>query len=253
MGHNRAGAKVQAAAGASSAAGPRKAYLEERLAAGSWSAVASTRELKERGYKELLLQGRIVCGAHEEDFGRERHKVLRAQFGPLGVGVEGGPARFPRCAVFVGEKVNERVRIVEVLPDGHHVHAAFLEHVNLSFPEPPVQFVDAAFELAHAISRRIYGVHAQFKATRILGCVLAEVALDVRAARCRRTLRSALAGGGRLSGLRVGRRENALGREKVEAKACYRNAERKTRKCETCYHSSIGHTSLLSEVVCPRR
>src|SRR5436305_10435665 len=84
---------------------------------------------------EHLLQRRVIGGAHERDLAVERHEILQAQFGPLGIGIEGGPSGFTRGAVFIGKEVDERVRVIKVLPYGHNVDAVLFEYLDLAFAE----------------------------------------------------------------------------------------------------------------------
>ena len=73
------------------------------------------------------------------------------------------PSRFPGRAILIGEKINKRFGISQVLPYSHHVHAALLEYVDLAFSKPLVQVVDIAFEITLTNAAFVDGLHPQFE------------------------------------------------------------------------------------------
>ena len=83
----------------------------------------------------VLLQRRIIRGAHEVDLRGERNKILVSQFSPLGIGIEFIPSLVPGRTILVREKINQCFWISQVLPYGHDVHAVLLEYLDLAFSE----------------------------------------------------------------------------------------------------------------------
>src|SRR5262249_36051632 len=130
---------------------------------------------------EILLQWRVVRCAHEGDRAVERNEILQPQLGPLRISVKRRPSCFSCRAVFIRKEVNQSVRIIEVLPNSHHVHAVLLEHLDLALAESLVQLIDSALELTNAVARLVYLVETYFEAARVLCGVPAELAFDVRA------------------------------------------------------------------------
>src|SRR5436190_19073326 len=76
----------------------------------------------------LLFERRVIGRTHHVNLGGQRYEILRSQFGPLGVGIEQGPSCVSGRPILIREEINQRVRISEVLPYGHDVHATLLKY-----------------------------------------------------------------------------------------------------------------------------
>src|SRR5687768_18203382 len=97
--------------------------------------------------------------------------------------------------VAVGQHPDERVRVVEALPDADDLGTVLLEDRHFLLAEALVQLVDAA-ERAGVRPRLVDGVHAHFEAARRRVHVLREFGweLPLRSARPERGTEAGAAG-----------------------------------------------------------
>ena len=74
-------------------------------------------------------------------------------------------------AVAIGQHPDQRVRIIETLPDRDDLGAVVLENLDLFLTEALMEIVDATL----AVARRLGGVHAKLEAARVGGHVARKV------------------------------------------------------------------------------
>src|SRR5262245_50214940 len=149
------------------------------------------------------LHRRVVRRTQQEGVGLQRYEILLPQGIPFRILAEGVPDLLAVCAIAICEHPDERIRIVEALPDTEDFRAMLGEQGDLLLAEPLVQFVDPALELTDAVTARVRRVHPDLEAARVRRDVPGEILRKRRlgSARLGRLCRRTLSAPALLSGL----------------------------------------------------
>ena len=70
-------------------------------------------------------------------------------------------------AVTIGQHPDQRVRIIEILPDGDDLRTVLLEDRDLLLTKALMQFVDGKVVVADTVARDIGRIHANLEAARV--------------------------------------------------------------------------------------
>src|SRR4030095_7237100 len=106
--------------------------------------------------------------------------MLLPQGVPFRILAERRPDFLAVRTIAVPEHPDERVRIVEALPDTEDFGAVLDEQGDLFLAEPLMELVDAALELTDAVPARVRRVHADLEAARVRCDVPGEILRQCR-------------------------------------------------------------------------